>query len=251
MPVVEIDFSTLLAISRFRDWSPTGYRLRFVNVDLPSYVLNVDPSISFVDYLVMLLEMGHGFRLLNGERLVYNGFDSRGHVLFRGGDGKTYRFSATLERRFLALKKVLYALVAYFSTPMSVVGASELFNLPRHVVEEAVRFFREPREIVIDGETWTVEWNGEKVLVVFMDGTRGGGRGLIVTASNRREAYRYGRESDEETVLEVINWVKSIGREAGATKYLVIMDGNKGVAERFLAELKSDVIVVEHSHSTW
>ncbi len=251
MPVVEIDFSTLLAISRFRDWSPTGYRLRFVNVDLPSYVLNVDPSISFVDYLVMLLEMGHGFRLLNGERLVYNGFDSRGHVLFRGGDGKTYRFSATLERRFLALKKVLYALVAYFSTPMSVVRASELFNLPRHVVEEAVRFFREPKEIVIDGETWTVEWNGEKVLVVFVDGTRGGGRGLIVTASNRREAYRYGRENDEEAVLEVINWVKNLGREVGATKYLVIMDGNKGVAERFLAELKSDVIVVEHSHSTW
>ena len=92
MPVVEVDFSRFLADYRLRDWSPTGYRLRFVNVDLPAYVLNVDPGLSFVDYLIMLLDMGHVFRLPNGDRLVYNGFDPKGHVLFRGSDGRSTVF---------------------------------------------------------------------------------------------------------------------------------------------------------------
>ena len=87
------------------------------DIDLPDYIKNINPAIPLHEYIAMLLKKNHQFRLPDGTRLRYNGYDKKGHILLSTPDGKTKRLWATLEVKFFLALKALYTLALYLTTP--------------------------------------------------------------------------------------------------------------------------------------
>ena len=222
-----------------------------IDVDLPEYAKNVNPTIPIHEYIAMLIEREHKFRLPDGTELVYNGYDRKGRILFMPPNGKTKRLSATLEYKYILYVKAIHTLALYLSTPTSLERACEFFNAPEHVITEIARSLEEPKSIVIDGEPQVVKWLEEKVLVVYMDGAIAGGKGVEVVLSGKVEAYVKGNERDQETIDIALDIVENIASSSSAEKILFVIDGNKTIANRIIERFDGRAIVVECSHKNW
>jgi len=253
--VIRIDINSIPGIEliRLSDRKET-YEIEITGVDLPEYVLNADPTMPTIKFVAMLLRMEHRFTYM-GKKLDYNGWDDdTGMPLFclvENGKRTNIRIHRTDEYRCFMLKKTVHTLVLYFATPTPLERAAEITNISHHVAWEAVRWFKEPEKIVIDGEKMVVEHDGRKVLVVHIDGTSGGGKGIVVTICGKQKRYSKGNENSEDVLEEIIADITKEGENLGANAYLIIIDGNKKVGEFILEKLGEKVVLVEHSHSNW
>ena len=130
---VTVDMISLPNIELTKKWSlKTPYRIEYVNVPLPSYVLYIDPQLPMIKYITMLMERGHRFRLLDGTELNYNGSDPTGMPRFITRDRKrTYSVSSTLEYKFMVLKKTMYTIALYLATPTSIKKGSRVLQCLR------------------------------------------------------------------------------------------------------------------------
>ena len=250
---VTVDMISLPNIELTKKWSlKTPYRIEYVNVPLPSYVLYIDPQLPMIKYITMLMERGHRFRLLDGTELNYNGSDPTGMPRFITRDRKrTYSVSSTLEYKFMVLKKTMYTIALYLATPTSIKKAAEFFNVSEHVIVEALRHLDEPRRVVVNGESQVIEWNGKRILVVHVDGTRGGGRGIVVAGSNKHEIYISGNERDVDVLEKLAKEIEELAKRENTDMYLFVIDGGRWLADFFMERFNDKCVIVEHSHITW
>jgi len=135
------------------------------------------------------------------------------------------------------------------------------------VIVEAIRHLEEPERVVIEGESQVVEWNNKRFLIVYADGTRGGGRGIVVAGSKRYEIYLSGNERDAETLEKLAGEIEKLAKRENVDRYLFVIDGGKWLASFFMERFdegavhvgyakkikreKKKCVIVEHSHITW
>ena len=252
---IRIDINSIPGIDliRLSDRKET-YEIEITGMNLPEYVLNADPTMPTIKFVAMLLRMEHRFTYM-GKKLDYNGWDDdTGMPLFclvENGKRINIRIHRTDEYKCFMLKKIIHTLMLYLGTPTPLERAAEMSNISDHVAWEAVRWLKEPRRIVIDGEKMIVEHNGRKFLVVHMDGTRGGGKGIVVAICGKQRKYFRGNENSDDVLEEVIADITKEGDDLGVDAYLIIIDGNPKVAEFILDKFGEKVVLVEHSHSNW
>jgi len=252
---IRVDINSIPGIDMIRlsDRKET-YEIEITGVDLPEYVLNTDPTMPTIKFVAMLLRMEHRFTYM-GKKLDYNGWDDdTGMPLFclvENGKRISIKIHRTDEYKCFMLKKIIHTLMLYLGTPTPLERAAEISNISHHVAWEAVRWLEEPERVVIDGEKMVVEHNGRKFLVVQMDGTRGGGKGIVVAICGKQRRYFRGNENSEDVLEEVVADITKEGEGLGVDAYLIIIDGNPKVAEFILDRLSEKVVLVEHSHSNW
>ena len=250
---VTIDMASFPNLELTKKWSiQRPYFIEYVNVPLPLDILYMDPHIPMVEYIAMLIEKGHRFRLMDGTELNYNGYDPTGMPRFITKDRKrTYSVSATLEYKLMVLKKTIHAVALYLSTPISIRKAAEFFNISEHVIVEAIRHLEEPERVVIEGESQVVKWNNRRFLIVYADGTRGGGRGIVIAGSKRYEIYLSGNERDAATLEKLAGEIEKLAERENADMYLFVIDGGKWLASFLMERFDEKCVIVEHSHITW
>ena len=251
--VITIDITDFPGVAYIKRRSvEISHLINYKNVPLPPLVLYFDPLVPMTKYIEILMECGHRFRLMDGTELYYNGYDPTGMPRFVTKDRKrTYPISATLEYKFMILKKMIYAGALYLWTPTATAKAAEFFNISGYVVDEAMRHLKELMEVTIDGKCQIIEWNGRRFLVVYVDGTRGGRRGIVVAGSGRYEIYLRGNEKDRETLMKLAEEIKKLAKRENADMYLFVMDGGKWLANFFMEYFDGRCVIVEHSHITW
>ena len=65
---VTIDMASFPNLELTKKWSiQRPYFIEYVNVPLPLDILYMDPHIPMVEYIAMLIEKGHRFRLMDGQ----------------------------------------------------------------------------------------------------------------------------------------------------------------------------------------
>lgn len=253
--IIEVDINTIPGLDTIKlSNREETYEIRVVGTNLPEYVLNADPTMPTIRFITMLLQANHRFTYM-GKKLNYNGWDTKtGMPLFctiENGKRKNIRIHRTDEYKYFILKKIILTLALYLGTPTPLERAAEIYNTPKHVAWETLRWLKEPKKITINGKTMTIKHKDKNILVVHIDGTRGGNNGIIVTASGKQIKYFKGNEKNEEDLKEILADITTEGKKHNADAYMIIIDGNPKIAEFMINNLKGKAIIVEHSHSNW
>ena len=89
-------------------------------MDLPEYILNADPTMPTIEFIAMLLRMGHRFTCM-GKKLSYNGWDKDAEMLLfclvENGKRIDIRVHRADEYKCFTLRKIIHALILYLGTP--------------------------------------------------------------------------------------------------------------------------------------